>query len=323
MKTTNKSLNTAKKIKNDEFYTQITDIEKELNYYREHFINKIVFCNCDDPIESDFLKYFALNFKFLKLKKVITTHFETNKKSYKLEITKDNVDSIIKIIHENKNCKKLPLSDEIMSSLKENGDFRSPECIDLLNQADIVVTNPPFSLFREYVAQLIKYAKKFLIIGNMNAITYKEIFPLLKNNKIWLGHNNVKEFKQPDGSIKKFGNINWYTNLDYTKRHEKIKLYKLYEKEIYPMYDNYNAINVNKVKNIPMNYKGIMGVPITFLDKHNPDQFELLECCEPCIDLNILKQNPKFKEYKSRQILHNDKLCQKTYHRLLIKNKMV
>ena len=271
-KSLNRTLNKANAAKNDEFYTQLTDIEKELRHYKEHFKDKAIFCNCDDPEESNFWKYFALNFKFLGLKKLIATHFETEKPSYKIE--KNN-------------------GDTIRTPLKQNGDFRSPECIEILKEADIVATNPPFSLFREYVAQLIKYNKKFIIIGNQNNFTYKEMFKLLKENKIWAGVENggTKWFKVPDhydittesrkkieGGNKFFsmGSIYWFTNLDIKKRHENLILYKKYNPDDYPRYDNYNAINVNKVSDIPMDYKGAMGVPITFLDKYNPDQFEII-----------------------------------------------
>lgn len=261
----NKNLHAAKRNKNDEFYTQLTDIERELCHYKEHLKDKVIFCNCDDPIESDFIKYFALNFKHLKLKKLISTHYEVNKASYKIEIT-----SGINKIEELNTIDKIPL--------KQNGDFRSPECIEILKEVDVVVTNPPFSLFREYVAQLIGYNKKFLIIGSMNAITYKEIFPLIKENQLWLGNNSIKEFFQPDGTIKKFGNILWYTNLSHKKRNEELILYKTYvgnEKE-YPKYDNYDAIEVSKIKDIPIDYTDTMGVPITFLNKYNPKQFEIV-----------------------------------------------
>lgn len=251
----NKNLHKAKKEKNDEFYTMLTDIEKELKHYKNHFKNKIIFCNCDDPTESNFWKYFSLNFNFLGLKKLISTHYEKEIPSYKLEF--DGIDLV-----------KTPL--------KQNGDFRSPECIEILKECDIVVTNPPFSLFREYVAQLIEYKKKFIIIGSLNAITYKETFKLIKDNKIWLGNSSPKEFLQPDGEIKKFGNIYWFTNLEHKKRNEELILYKEYNSKDYPNYDNYDVINVDKVKYIPKDYFGVMGVPITFLDKYNPKQFEIL-----------------------------------------------
>ena len=270
----NRRLGIASKNKNDEFYTQLSDIEKELGHYKEHFKEKVVFLNCDDPEESHFWRYFSLNFKYLGLKKLIATHFQPEKRSYRLE--KNNGDTI-----------KTPL--------KQNGDFRSPECIEILKEADIVVTNPPFSLFREYVAQLIEYNKKFIIIGNQNNFTYKEIFKLLKENKLWAGVDNggTKWFKVPDHyditteSRKKIennekffsmGNIFWFTNLDIKKRHEDIILYKSYygnEKE-YPKYDNYDAINVDNVSDIPKDFKGLMGVPITFINRYNPEQFEIV-----------------------------------------------
>ncbi|MBE5885999.1 MAG: modification methylase [Lachnospiraceae bacterium] len=257
----NTNLHKAKDAKNDEFYTQISDIEKELKHYKGHFKGAVVFCNCDDPEWSNFWKYFHLNFEFLGLKKLITTHYETEKPSYKMEYEGGN----------DADC-----SVGTITPLMQNGDFRSPECVELLKEADIVVTNPPFSLFREYVAQLMEYGKKFVVIGSMNAITYKEIFPLLKNNHMWLGCNSVKEFVQPDGSIKKFGNILWFTNLDIAKRHEELDLIEKYSPEKYPKYDNYDAINVDKVTDIPCDYDGVMGVPITFLDKYNPEQFVIV-----------------------------------------------
>ena len=257
----NNNLHKAKTAKNDEFYTQLTDIEKELKHYKNHFKDKTIYCNCDDPQYSNFWKYFHLNFNHFGLKKLIATHFHETEPTYKIEYTgEDDNDCNIGVI----------------TNLKTNGDFRSSECIELLQEADIIVTNPPFSLFREYVAQLIDYDKKFIVIGSQNAITYKEFFPLLKNNQVWLGCTSPKEFIQPDKSIKKFGNISWFTNLDIIKRHEFIDLIEKYTPEKYPKYDNYDAINVDKVLDIPVDYDGVMGVPITFMDKHNPEQFEIL-----------------------------------------------
>lgn len=262
-KSLNKNLHKANQAKKDEFYTQLADIEKELSFYKEHFRGKIIFCNCDDPEESNFWHYFAQNFEHLELKKLIATHFEDEKPSYKLEIVAD--------INEDNKINKL---DMIKTPLKQNGDFRSPECIEILQEADIIVTNPPFSLFREYVGQLIEYNKKFLVIGNYNAVTYKEIFPLIKENKIWLGVSldgrNIW-FRIPE-SYEKYHKIEkdikyafvastiWYTNLDHKKRHEDIILYKTYHgNEIqYPRYDNYDAINVDKVKDIPVDYCGVI-----------------------------------------------------------------
>lgn len=279
----NKNLRKAKKEKNDEFYTQITDIEKELKHYKEQFKDKIIFCNCDDPEYSNFWRYFQLNFNHLGLKKLISTHYDDEKSTYKLE-------------YDGK--------EKVTTQLKQNGDFRSPEAIEILKEADIVVTNPPFSLFREYMAQLMEYEKDFLIIGNMNAITYKEVFPLLKDNKVWLGYNSgAFKFEVPDSYNKKnieigedgkkyakLGNITWFTNLDVKKRHEKLILYKTYNPEEYPKYDNYDAIEVNRVANIPMDYDGVMGVPITFMDKYNPEQFEILG--QTGVDIELEKGRP-------------------------------
>jgi hypothetical protein len=265
MATKNSNLHTAKKMKNDEFYTQLTDIEQELKHYKEHFRNKVVYCNCDDPIESNFFKYFSLNFEHLGLKKLITTGYKENGKG------------VVYIYEGDKNGNRMPDLEEIeVKELQGNGDFRSQECIEFLKESDIVVTNPPFSLFRDYVATLVEYGKQYLIIGSQNAITYKEIFPLIKDNKMWLGVNSVKEFIQPNGEIKKFGNICWFTNLEHKKRNYPLDLYMKYSNEYYQKYDNYNAIEVSKTCEIPMDYEGVMGVPITFMNKYNPEQFELI-----------------------------------------------
>lgn len=261
MASANANLHKAKDVKNDEFYTQLTDVAKELMHYKGHFKDKIILCNCDAPTWSAFWKYFHLNFAELGLKKLISTHYDREEATYKMEYTGGD-DNDIEV--------------GVKTPLEGNGDFRNQECLDLLDECDIVVTNPPFSLFREYVAALMEHKKKFLIIGNKNAITYKEFFPLLKDDEVWIGCTNVKEFLQPDGSIKKFGNIGWFTNLDVAKRHEKLILWKQYTPEDYPKYDNYNAINVDKVSEIPIDYDGVMGVPITFLDKYNPEQFEIV-----------------------------------------------
>lgn len=258
----NSNLHSAKKEKNDEFYTLLSDIEKELKHYKHHFKDKVVLCNCDDPDWSNFFVYFSKNFVSLGLKKLISTHYSIDGKGHKLVI-------------ENKPGTPITMA-PVKTELKGAGDFRGDECIEILKEADIVVTNPPFSLFREYVAQLIEYDKKFLIVGNMNALSYKEIFPLIKDNKVWLGYNSVSQFQQVDGSIKKFGNILWYTNLEIDKRHEELILYKDYDENLYPKYDNYDAINVDKVKDIPKDYYGCVGVPITFLDKYCVEQFEIV-----------------------------------------------
>lgn len=254
----NKNLTAAKRIKNDEFYTRLEDIEKELTNYKEYFKDKIIYCNCDDVEYSNFYKYFKDNFNELGIKKIIATNLSLNKTAYKTEFDNN--------------------SKEVRTQLRGNGDFRSEECVELLKSADLVITNPPFSLFREYITQLIKYNKKFLVIGNMNAASYKEIFPLFKNNQVWFGNTSPKVFLTPDRTEKKFGNIVWYTNLEIEKRHCHIPLKeKYYENEgKYPKYDNYDAIEVSKVINIPCDYDGLMGVPVTFLNKYCPEQFELV-----------------------------------------------
>lgn len=279
MASANANLHKAKGAKNDEFYTQLTDVAKELMHYKAHFKDKIVFCNCDDPTWSAFWKYFHLNFAELGLKKLISTHYDREEATYKMEYTGGN-DNDIDV--------------GVKTPLEGNGDFRNQECLDLLDECDIVVTNPPFSLFREYVAVLMEYQKKFLIIGNRNALTYKEIFPLIRNNELWLGNgfqNGNAYFNIPKNSdtsiyakgvydeetgLVKFRNCVWFTNMDLAKRHEKIILWKNYTPEEFPKYDNYDAINVSKVSEIPCDYDGVMGVPITFLDKYNPDQFEIV-----------------------------------------------
>jgi hypothetical protein len=289
----NKNLQKAGVAKKDEFYTQLTDIEKEVRYYKPLFKDKVVLCNCDDPRVSNFFKYFALNFEDLGLKRVIATCYKNNTPDL---FSMNQSEKAVYIIYEgDKNGNHIIDNEEVdVKELKGDGDFRSKECIELLKQADIVVTNPPFSLFREYVAQLINYDKKFLIIGNMNAITYKEMFPLLKDNRIWLGcsiHSGDREFGVPKDyplnaagcRIDENGNkfirvkgVRWYTNLDYKERHDEMTLFKHYTPEDYPTYDNYDAINVDATKDIPCDYDGVMGVPITFMDKYNPEQFELI-----------------------------------------------
>lgn len=316
-KNLNNTLHQAKRNKNDEFYTQLTDIEKELRHYKDQLKWKTIFCNCDDPVFSNFFVYFYNNFQLLWLKKLIATHFKyENKQSYKLVVTGEDLDRDGKILEvtelrsiiedfkhnpqifddHNLFTDRLKKADISLELLEGDGDFRSEECIALLQESDIVVTNPPFSLFREYVEQLMKYKKKFLILWNMNAITYKEIFPLIKENKIWAwyGFNMsmvyrtpyentleanrkfvIQKWYDPDFHIK-VPAINRYTNLDTNKRHEELVLYKHYNSVEYPKYDNYDAIEVSKVADIPLDYDGVMGVPITFLDKYNSDQFELL-----------------------------------------------
>lgn len=277
----NKSLSAAKRAADDEFYTQISDIEKELKHYKKHFKDKVIFCNCDDPKESNFWKYFYLNFDYLGIKKLIATHYEVSGASYKLEL-----------IHDTERPGLLDEYDIKTTPLVGNGDFRSEECLEILKEADIVVTNPPFSLFREYVDQLIENKKKFLIIGSQNNVTYKDTFPHLMNNNMWLGYNSgdmsfmVPDYYEPretrfwiddDGQKwRSLGNICWFTNLDIQKRHEDLTLFKQYTSEEYPKYDDYDVINVNKVAEIPVDYYGVMGVPITFMNKYNPSQFNVL-----------------------------------------------
>ena len=326
-RTLNQTLHIAKSSKKDEFYTQLSDIESELKYYKEHFKNKVVFCNCDDPRNSNFFNYFAYNFENLGLKKLITTCYKNQEKD--LFIQEESENAVFLEYTGDKNGNKVPDAEEIgIKPLKGDGDFRSQESIELLKQSDIVVTNPPFSLFREYVEQLVRYEKKFLIIGNINAITYKEIFKLIKENKAWLGINlgrGISGFIVPEhyelygteARIDSSGdriispnNCLWLTNLDTSKRHENIVLSKKYygNESEYPKFDNYDAINVNKTKDIPMDYNGVMGVPITFLHKFNPEQFELIKFRKgnDDKDLSINGKCPYFRILiKSKRIHHN------------------
>lgn len=270
----NSNLRTAKRVKNDEFYTRYEDIELEVMKYRKQFKNKIVYLPCDDPAEkkSEFWSFFVNNFDAFGLKKLIATHYDENGKAYKIWIDGDT-----------SNDGYIDDGDALQEDLIGNGDFRSPECIEILNECDIVCTNPPFSLFREFVNLLVTHKKQFLIIGNQNAFTYKEIFHLIHTDIIWTGYNMVKQFFQPDGSIKEFGNVCWFTNMMTNKRNEEIILTKKYadNPSAYPQYDSCEAIDVSRVVNIPSDYDGIMGVPITFLDKYNPNQFEILGLDDP------------------------------------------
>ena len=322
----NSNLHGAKKAKNDEFYTQLTDIENELRHYKSHFNGKVVFCNCNDALHSNFAKYFSLNFEVLGLKKLICT-------AYKV----DGEHGKVCVYEGDKNGNRVPDLDEWDCRLLEgDGGFASEECIEFLKEADIVVTNPPFSLFREYVALLMEYGKKFLIIGNMNAITYKEIFPLIKENKVWMGATyfnggaayfygdanlydeskvvDPKHYYVKDGFLFwRVNGVRWFTNLDHKKRHEELDLYKRYSPEEYPKYDNYNAIEVSKVCEIPMDYDGVMGVPISFLDKYCPTQFEIIGITENADYLKPLyiDGNDKY----DRPYIN----CRRMYSRLLIK----
>ena len=276
----NANLSNAKRAKNDEFYTQLSDIENELKHYKNHFVGKVVYCNCDDARESNFFKYFSLNFEFLGLKKLITTGYKAEGKG------------VVLIYEGDKNGNRKVEDDEIIiRELNGNGDFRSEECVEFLKEADVVVTNPPFSLFREYVKQLMEYGKKFIIVGNGNAVTYKEIFPLIKENKLWLGASKgiggKFEFIAPEGYEGKFvsvkngvrmaqvNNACWFTNIGHKKRNTPLDLYKRYSNE-YKHYDNYDAID-SRTEEIPMDYNGVIGVPITFLDKYCPEQFEIVK----------------------------------------------
>ncbi len=371
-KSSNKNLHKASQAKKDEFYTQLADIENELKHYKDQFRGKVVYCNCDDPFESNFFKYFASNFNALKLKKLITTSYVKSpivggqlplfemeglkpkcKEPFKIEINEvSDVDSdgavgladIEWLLKHNAN---------VSMPLKGDGDFRSQECIELLKQADIVVTNPPFSLFREYIAQLMEYNKKFLIIGNVNSITYKECFKLIKDNKMWLGasiHSGDREFRVPDdyplnaaGSrIDSDGHkyirvkgVRWFTNLDYEERHENYVLFKKYTSGEYPKYENYDAINVNKTSEIPKNYSGAIGVPITFLDKYNPEQFKIigLGISNSGIEIGVKpykKEHKKYrKEIQKRGAVDGDLymmtngIVDVPYARILIRNKKV
>jgi len=351
-KISNQNLKNANKAKEDEFYTQLSDIERELKHYKEHFKNKVVYCNCDDPRVSNFFHYFSYNFEKLRLKKLITTCYKNQEVNL---FSQNNSEKAIYLEYKgDKNANNVPDIQEIgIKHLKKDGDFRSEESIGLLNQADIVVTNPPFSLFREYVAQLMEYDKKFLIIGNINAISYKECFDFIKNNKMWLGYNCARHFKKPDGSMYETARSFWYTNLDIKKRHEDIILYKKYQgnEEEYPKYVNYDAINVDVTKDVPMDYKGAMGVPITFMDKYNPEQFDIIALgIVGSIDfksnrkMEILDKNGKstgkftFNAKGTLYRLYNSKIDKKSpafkdaetgelyssiYARIIIKNKKV
>ena len=291
----NLNLHSARNAKKDEFYTQLSDIENELKHYRLYFKDKVVYCNCDDPRVSNFFKFFSKQFEFYGLKKLITTCYQNQQPD--LFSKHDSEKAVYLEYHGDQDGNSRPDPHEIdVKPLEGDGDFRSAECIELLKQSDIVVTNPPFSKFREYVAQLMKYDKKFLIIGHQNSITYKEIFPLIKENKIWLGmgfkggaghfisryEDTATATDRKEGMIRVSG-VHWFTNLPHKKRNEELILYRKYSPEEYPHYDNYDAIEVSKTKDIPKNWGGAMGVPISFLDKYNPEQFEILGMDSPLI----------------------------------------
>ena len=314
----NGNLTAAKKAKNDEFYTQFEDIQNELKHYEKHFDGKTVFCNCDDPTWSNFWRFFHLKFGEWGLKKLIATHYDTEKSTYKMEYTGGD---------------DLNVAAGVITPLMQNGDFRSPECIEFLKEADIVVTNPPFSLFREYVAQLMEYRKSFVIIGNMNAITTKEIFPLFKNNEVWYGpsiSSGDRKFGVPDSyplnaagcGIDEHGQhyicvkgVRWFTNLDHKKRHEPIDLVERYSAEKYPKYDNYDAINVARTLDIPMDYIGVMGVPISFLDKYCPEQFEIVGMSASWDETMEMKYIKLSNSHRHNPILNGKEL----YRRIFVK----
>lgn len=381
----NKSLKAAVRAKEDEFYTQLTDIEKEMRYYKKHFKNKVVFCNCDDPFESNFFKYFVLNFNRLELKKLIATCYvsspiantqlslfditgteeDKQNKAYKAVITKVYDKSGDGGIDMFDVAELLKSGENELTELDGDGDFRSAECLALLDESDIVVTNPPFSLFREYVSTLLEHNKHFIIIGSQNAITYKEFFPLLMQNKVWLGYGNgdmsfkVPEYFEPretrfwvddDGQKwRSLGNIAWFTNLDIRKRHEEMILVKRYDSSKYPNYDNYEAIEVSKTADIPCDFPGVMGVPITFMYKYNPEQFDIIGLVNGKDYLAGIKTTRNYKDFQeTRQngtktgsgggkingnpvlkgkpksgnyFVLNDEVVHSTYARIFIRNK--
>ena len=332
MANTSRELSKARKQKKDEFYTQLSDIENELRHYKEHFRGKTVLCNCDDPRVSNFFHYFAYQFEALGLKRLITTCYKSQTPDL---FSQHDCERAISLVYDgDKNGNRVPDPEEIgIHELQGDGDFRSPECIELLMQADIVVTNPPFSLFREYVGELVRHEKKFLILGNVNAITYKEVFPLIQDNQLWLGasiHSGDREFGVPlDYPLESIGfridsdgnrfirvkGVRWFTNLDYHERHEDIILYKTYNPTDNPRYDNYDAIEVGKTGDIPMDYDGLMGVPITFLDKYNPAQFEIVGCS----DNGAVPDEYKLPHFKK----HNEPFVngQKVYKRIFIRRR--
>lgn len=347
-KAKNKNLQEAKTNKKDEFYTQLSDIERELKYYKKHFKDKVVYCNCDDPRVSNFFHFFSYNFEKLGLKKLIATCYKNQDMDL---FSQNNSEQAIYLEYiGDKNGNNVPDPNEIgIKKLKGDGDFRSKECIELLKQADIVVTNPPFSLFREYVSQLIEYDKKFIIVGHQNAIKYKEIFPLIRDNKLWLGYGfkggaghfineHYEDYAtatdRKEGMIRVSG-VHWFTNLEINKRHEDLILYKKYTPEEYPKYENFDAINVDVTKDIPMDYEGFMGVPITFMDKYNPDQFEIIGVgiANLGLEMGIEPYKPEHKKYRKEVqkrgavdgdlYMMVDGVVTVPYSRIIIRNKKV
>ena len=371
----NRDLNSAKAARKDEFYTQLTDIEKEMRYYRRHFAGKTVFCNCDDPYESNFFKYFVLNFNRLGLRKLIATCYTgspiANKQLSIFDIIGDGEEkadrpykAVVNTVYDVTGDGAVDMLDVAelfktgeneLTELQGDGDFRSPECLELLDEADIVVTNPPFSLFREYVAVLMEHRKKFIIIGNINAVKYKEVFPLFMKNELWLGssiHSGDRAFFVPEdypldaagcgideGTGRKFirvKGVRWFTNLDIRQRHEELILVKRYDPACYPIYDNMpGCINVDKTADIPCDYVGPMGVPITFIDKYSPDQFEILGLSRDMDLPNKVGISAEFLEKYYAQggtgqmhpghpdlcYYRDDGKCVVPYHRIIVKNK--
>lgn len=348
VKKANSKLQAAKSNKKDEFYTQLSDIEKELKHYKNHFKDKVVYCNCDDPRISNFFHYFSYNFEKLGLKKLIATCYRSH--NMDLFSQNDSEQAIYLEYDGDKNGNNMPDPNEIgITELKGDGDFRSKECIDLLNQADIVVTNPPFSLFREYVAQLVEYDKKFIIIGHQNAIGYKDIFKLIRSDKLWLGNGfnrNCAHFinrhyedfasdaDHKEGMIRVSG-VQWFTNLDINKRHEEMIMYKTYDPDEYQKYENYDAINIDITKDIPFDYSGHMGVPITFLNKYNPEQFEIigLGISSSGLEIGIRGYTEEHKRYRKEVqkrgavdgdlYMMKDGIVTVPYTRIIIRNKKV
>ena len=357
----NAALNAANKAKKDEFYTQLSDIENELRHYKRHFKGKTVLCNCDDPYESNFFRYFCLNFNRLGLKKLIATCYSGSPiTGTQLTLFGDDTEeerrtpykAVVTSVHDTTGDGGVDMLDVVelfrngenrLEKLEGDGDFRSAECVELLDEADIVVTNPPFSLWREYLAQLVEHGKDFVIIGNQNALTYKEVFPLIQHGLIWLGYGfGDMSFCVPDDyepretrywqdetgqKWRSLGNVCWFTNLDIRKRHEEMILAKKYKPENYPHYENYDAIEVGKTVDIPCDYAGIMGVPITFLDKYNPDQFELLGLTDRNNPYGLTTRiftkddSPKYGDLNRRGAIRVNGQLKSTYARLFIRNK--
>lgn len=369
----NSNLNSAKTARKDEFYTQLTDIEKEMRYYRKHFQGKTVLCNCDDPFDSNFFKYFALNFNRLGLKKLIATCYYSSPitgqqlqygcdangqmtfyfedKGVEENKSKRPYKAVVTQVYDKKGDGGVDMLDvaELFRSgenelveLEGDGDFRSPECLALLDEADIIVTNPPFSLFREYVSMLVEHQKHFIIIGNQNAISYEETFSLMKNNKMWIGasiHSGDRAFFVPDDypldaagcgideitgrKYIRVKGIRWFTNLDIKQRHEEMILVRHYTPEQYPKYVNYDAIEVAKTSDIPCDYDGEMGVPITFMDKYNPEQFEIIGISRELVRTlsEDVRKNGAYPQIGRFYLDVGAEKYKKVYERLVIRNK--